>query len=838
MNEKVTENTSSVNLKKWNPNREGLIYKEFIETWKQGAYEVTNKLINDVTEQTASILSKCIDPKKISGSKNSETGLVIGQVQSGKTLSITSVSAMAKDNGFGIVIVMSGAVSTLSSQTADRLEQELEGRKTIKIKNNPREVWKFNEHLMTAKNVIENFINTKDPEDRLTLLVLTHKNPSRISHITELFNNLGDLKNKIPTLIIDDEADHHSLNSREFLNDIENLTERRRNRLREIYQIQEGDNWESIADAHSQTVEELQRINDMEDLPRVGQYILTEYISTTTHTTINELREVFPFHTYLGYTATPQANSLIPSINSLSPTFAHVISPGENYTGLNHFFPKDSRRNIHINSRHIETIEDNFADLIVEGIPPSLETAIKYFIFGVACGILNKEHNNKKKNRSMIIHPHSEVDTHSQFYNFTAHILSSLRSSLENKNDASYPETIKHLKITYNDFVGKTEGKNFPKFDDEFIDLIKRAIDQIKPRVKKFNAEDGRIDHQNWKDAYARILIGGVGLERGYTVKGLSVTYLSRNRSRQDDTMLQRARFFGYHKKHQDFTRVFISRDAQNYYQEICELNNNFLNSIKEWEKTGKRFSEWPRHWFGTNAARHELSRPGIMRGSHTQRFRGTKPFTNKYSHLLDLEQLNNNRKIYNDLWIKVRSDGKLKHINQLEELNPAHKNWSRDRHIQITSELSIKEFYENYFKYLKFFDYEKTDFEVVGCNLAGLANSFGDEKIPILFMYIDDSNKENTRRSMQKNDSIQPYIGRDRSNLQGFPGDRVLHYDYLVGNSREAIGTENLTIKVNMYNEIRNIDKKTIFKKDVPYFHFIPSSRMWKDYIRQVRTI
>ena len=64
--------------------------------------------------------------------------LVIGQVQSGKTLSMTAVSAMAMDNGFGIVIVMSGAVSPLSFQTAERIAEELEGRRIIKIINNPR----------------------------------------------------------------------------------------------------------------------------------------------------------------------------------------------------------------------------------------------------------------------------------------------------------------------------------------------------------------------------------------------------------------------------------------------------------------------------------------------------------------------------------------------------------------------------------------------------------------------------------------------------------------------------------------------------------------------------
>ena len=89
----------------------------------------------------------------------------------------------------------------------------------------------------------------------------------------------------------------------------------------------------------------------------------------------------------------------------------------------------------------------------------------------------------------------------------------------------------------------------------------------------------------------------------------------------------------------------------------------------------------------------------------------------------------------------------------------------------------------------------------------------------------------------MLKNDSIQPYAGRDRLNHQGFPGDRALHYDYLVGNNREAVGTDNLTIKVNMFKQIKSRDRAE-FKKDVPYFHFVPSLRMWRDYIRQYRTL
>ena len=118
MNSIVTENTEnhSETLKRWTPLREGLVFSEFISNWKEDEYGVDEKLIQKVSDESAEILSKCVDPKNTS-EKNVSTGLVIGQVQSGKTLSMTAVSSMAKDNGFGIVIVMSGNISSLSGQT-------------------------------------------------------------------------------------------------------------------------------------------------------------------------------------------------------------------------------------------------------------------------------------------------------------------------------------------------------------------------------------------------------------------------------------------------------------------------------------------------------------------------------------------------------------------------------------------------------------------------------------------------------------------------------------------------------------------------------------------------
>ena len=56
---------------------------------------------------------------------------------------------------------------------------------------------------------------------------------------------------------------------------------------------------------------------------------------------------------------------------------------------------------------------------------------------------------------------------------------------------------------------------------------------------------------------YARILIGGIGLERGYTIEGLTVSYIVRE-SGTDDTVYQRARFFGYHMNYIGLVRMYL----------------------------------------------------------------------------------------------------------------------------------------------------------------------------------------------------------------------------------------------------------------------------------------
>lgn len=75
-----------------------------------------------ILESAALILGRCLPP---GGANGQRTGLVVGHVQSGKTLSFTTVIALARDNGIPLVIVAAGTKNPLLTQTVDRLLSDL-----------------------------------------------------------------------------------------------------------------------------------------------------------------------------------------------------------------------------------------------------------------------------------------------------------------------------------------------------------------------------------------------------------------------------------------------------------------------------------------------------------------------------------------------------------------------------------------------------------------------------------------------------------------------------------------------------------------------------------------
>ena len=845
----TTVSVENKSPKKWEPNREGSKFSEWLKSKKQ-----SNKNINesDISEQASIILSKCIDPNNQTHSNLDSTGLVIGQVQSGKTLSMTSVTAMAKDNGFGIVIIMSGSVSPLSFQTAGRITAELKGRRMYRIINNPKDPWRSEQYSSTLRTFSENFKDKNFPEDRKkTLLIVTHKNPARIRMLTSLFQDESSNIKDIPTLIIDDECDHHSLNSKDYQNEVKNLSEKQRNRLDEIYQISEGDTWESISETYATSEEYLKDINNFEDdkLPPPGTYILLRELETATFREINNLRSIFSFHTYLGYTATPQALTVIDQINNLKPSFVHLLPPGKGYTGLEHFFPREEKSFKHKNNFHINSIEEDLNDIISNNTrPKSLENAVITFIISVASGLANKEDEEEDSNRSMIIHPHSEVKDHFTFYNYTKGILDEIKNGLKaDKKDSAYIETVEILKSTYENYNKKNSPKNLPEFNDSFLSFIKIAISETQ--LFEFNASERnkRIPEIKWDELYSAILVGGVGLERGYTVNGLTISYLSRKvGGKQQDTLLQRARFFGYHENYESFIQIYLSDNLQKYYREISEINKNFINSVNDFTTNHpeKSFKDWPGIWFGSGVAKHELTRKGIIRSKTLFRYKAEEPIVNKFSHLLKKNDLINNYKIY--LKLEQTLKDSLVPISEMDDIEPVYKEWAKNRKdILISKKLNISDLYDYFYKDLKFHNFEWKDFLLASLNFKGYSEDerkeINQRICPIIFMnYQSENSEDRTRSNLKGSSAINPHSGKNKKynkenketyNL--FPGAREIHYDFLRGATTptkgKSIGLEYPTLQIYLYN----VNCKGTVTETVPYFNVYPALNLWRDLLK-----
>ena len=168
---------------------------------------VTEEEWDGVVETAASILGRC--PNPVSGERRI-TGLSLGKVQSGKTLSYTALIALAIDNGYRITVVLAGTKNPLLAQNFARMCQDLDAqRPSITPFRNPQP---------QDAEVIQGVLHGQGHA-----LIAVLKNRRRLDDVRRLLAT-PELRT-MPTLIVDDEGDEASLN-----------TQFRRGRRSAIYQ--------------------------------------------------------------------------------------------------------------------------------------------------------------------------------------------------------------------------------------------------------------------------------------------------------------------------------------------------------------------------------------------------------------------------------------------------------------------------------------------------------------------------------------------------------------------------------------------------------------------------
>ncbi|MEM7410419.1 MAG: Z1 domain-containing protein [Myxococcota bacterium] len=462
---------------------------------------VRRKLGDDPGAQNATlvaaqeILSQCNSP---SADSEGATGLVVGYVQSGKTLSFTTVAAMAADNDFQLVIVIAGTTTKLADQSQERLTQDLGIEESTfpswyHIHNpEPEDATRIRDVLAQWK------MESVPKQDRRTVLVTVLKNHRRLENLFLVLERLEAAIGQVPSLIIDDEADQASLNT----------------------------------------------------LVRRGEL-------STTYLNINLVRALLPRHTFLQYTATPQAVLLINLIDVLSPEFAHLLEPGSDYVGGPEFFADGSPLVAGIPPADIPSAANPLVDP-----PDSLERAMQVFFLGVASGRLRRD--EKPKNRSMMIHPSKDTGDHTQFYGWVQAITRLWADILDlPPGDSARAELEEEFRRAHAELSRTVEDlETFEELQVHLLSAISNTELRLVNSLRQANREI------KWNREYSWILVGGQVLDRGFTIEGLTVTYMPRGPGVWNaDTIQQRARFFGYKRPYLGFCRVFLDTDVIRAYQ-------------------------------------------------------------------------------------------------------------------------------------------------------------------------------------------------------------------------------------------------------------------------------
>jgi len=397
---------------------------------------------------------------------------------------------------------------------------------------NPSEI----EHQETIQTALTQWADPNFPRERCrTILITVMKQKDRLLNLAEILREI-ELSN-VPTLIIDDEGDQASLNT---------LARRA---------AREG--------------------IDIEDL--------TESDVSTIYRRITRLKALFNHHTFVQYTATPQANLFINIVDRLSPNFIKLLTPGEDYTGGRDFFKEQA----HL-VEEIPLTDLSVPNQPLHEPPESLISALRIFFLGVVAGDINQDF----RNRSMLVHPSRLQGDHTQYTGWVRNICNSWRRILSGPDQSEKNTLLEEFQISYNNLARTVSNiLSFDRLTD--FNLI-HAI-QYTPIIE-VNSRRGSTPHINWQDSYSWILVGGQSMDRGFTVEGLTVTYMPRNVGVGNvDTIQQRARFFGYKRGYLGYCRVFLDQVTIDAYNAIVDHEENVREQLEEFDINDKSLTGWNR---------------------------------------------------------------------------------------------------------------------------------------------------------------------------------------------------------------------------------------------------
>jgi hypothetical protein len=558
---------------------------------------------------TTAVVRRLADPTW--ADRYQSKGLVVGYVQSGKTANFTGVLAKAIDAGYRLIIVLTGTVEILRRQTQRRLDMELVGVENILggiDENDPVKVaetdyhqdqdWldgKFLRHgvpiwtlddIPTIRRLSTYSGDYKRLKQGLAALdfragheltdkqrplydpVNIYRSDVRLAVVKKnstvlkrLVDDLGEIHaelGEIPTLIIDDEADQASVNTKKQKNP---------------------------------TAEEKER--------------------TAVNKRISDLLKVLKRAQYVGYTATPFANVFVDPDDSediFPKDFIVTLERPDGYMGASDFHDLDvdfagEPKTIQ-NSNEKAFVRDLVAST-PDGRLGELQEALDTFVLSGAIKLFRRQPCDEPfRHHTMLVHESVKMADHAKLADEirelwkqagydTATGLERLRKLFESDVlPVSHALHQRAVRMAETDDTSAPDQLPMPGTLDELSagGWIGKALDLIDAGTSPVIVVNGAAEKDYEQDALDfqtsnvwKILVGGTKLSRGFTVEGLTISYYTR-RTQQADTLMQMGRWFGFRRGYRDLVRLYIGRNVPGPGNKTIDLYQAFEAVVRDEE--------------------------------------------------------------------------------------------------------------------------------------------------------------------------------------------------------------------------------------------------------------
>jgi len=559
--------------------------------------KLDDNAVDQIDVATSAVVRRLADPTR--PAPYQAKGLVVGHVQSGKTANFTGVIAKAIDAGYRLVIVLTGTIELLRSQTQRRIDMELLGRENILggidptdqalIKDvdyagtgdrdwvegrflvhgsRPRDVghpdvrrltslhWDY-ARLKAGLGALDFRTGNelKDPRRALfdeanlfgtdVRIAVVKKNKAVLTKLVEDLKRIHTDLGEIPTLIIDDEADQASVNT---VRKLSNAEKRERSAINEK---------------------------------------------------LSELLGVLGRAQYVGYTATPFANVFVDPDDSediFPKDFIISLEPPAAYMGGRHFHdleplpegvaPTVANSNEKAWVRDVRSDADDEAAREVE-----FRAALDSFVLAGAIKRWRAETSGKPdrfRHHTMLVHESVATAEHKALATFVHNVW--------RRGGYSLPSGIRRLHDLWrDDFLpvsrARADGEPVPEDFTELRRFIGPVVDAVQAGGTPVITVNGDKDSdytQAGLDFQAgsvwKILIGGAKLSRGFTVEGLTTTWYTR-RTYAADSLMQMGRWFGYRAGYGDLVRLYIGRNVPGPRNTVVDLYEAFGAIIHDEEE-------------------------------------------------------------------------------------------------------------------------------------------------------------------------------------------------------------------------------------------------------------